>query len=496
MQLYNTLTAEKQPLQSLEPGHLRLYVCGPTPYDYTHLGHARCYVVYDVLVRHLRSTGLKVTYVRNITDVNESILKRADEKGEEPLALAERFRGYYAEDMDRLGNVVPDVEPKVSEHIEEIKTLIGRLIERGHAYASEGDVYFHVPSLPDYGKLSKRKLEDLEAGASGRTDDGETARKKNAADFALWKASAPEVLGWDSPWGRGQPGWHIECSAMGMKHLGECFDLHGGGLDLVFPHHENEIAQSEAATGKTYCGHWMHNGFVQVNKEKMSKSLGNFFTAREVFEIVDPEAVRYALLSIHYRAPFNLDWDTDDNDKLVGFPTFDEAERRLEYIYKSRLRLAAIPDKRKRGQVPAPREIAEFRQRLVDALDDDLNTPIALAAAADFLHAVNQACDGAMGKKGKVPRNWVTLAEDGFAALADVLGAGGQDPETFLERVRDRRAAARGIAGTDVEVHIAERKQARADKDFERADAIRDELLAKGVALLDTPEGTSWELTN
>jgi cysteinyl-tRNA synthetase len=292
VRLYNTLTGQKEPFAPADPKHARIYVCGPTVYDYAHLGHARCYIVYDVLVRHLRSNGMKVTYVRNITDVDDKILKRAAETSTEPTELAARFAAAYSEDMHRLGNLDPDIEPRVSTHLEDIFSLVQRLIDGGHAYLADGDVYFAVESFPEYGKLSHRDLGKMKVGASDRLDDAQTARKRHPADFALWKKSEDDAWGWDSPWGRGRPGWHIECSAMSMKHLGETLDLHGGGLDLVFPHHENEIAQSEAATGKPFARCWMHNGFVEVDKEKMSKSLGNFFTASPAQPRLDPRRSR------------------------------------------------------------------------------------------------------------------------------------------------------------------------------------------------------------
>ena len=295
IRLYDTLSSEKKPFETQEEGKAKIYVCGPTVYDFAHLGHARCYIVYDVLIRHLRASGLDVKYVRNITDIDDKILKRAAENDEEPAALAERFTEAFQNDMTTLGCLVPDVEPKVSEHLEQIFAMVQTLIDKGHAYVSDGDVYFAVETFDGYGKLSHRDLSKSEAGASGRVDDEQAKRKKHPADFALWKSAAEGARGWDSPWGHGRPGWHIECSAMSTTHLGETLDLHGGGLDLVFPHHENEIAQSEAATGKPFSRHWVHNGFVEVDKEKMSKSLGNFFTARQLFDRVEPEAIRILL---------------------------------------------------------------------------------------------------------------------------------------------------------------------------------------------------------
>ncbi len=497
VRLHNTLTGHKEPFEPAEPNHAKIYVCGPTVYDYAHLGHARCYVVYDVLVRHLRANGMKVTYVRNVTDVDDKILKRASETGDEPTALAARFAEAYAEDMHRLGNLDPDVEPRVSTHLDDIVALVQRLIDGGHAYESDGDVYFSVESFSDYGKLSHRHLDQMKAGASDRLDDAQTARKRHPADFALWKKSAEGEWGSDSPWGHGRPGWHIECSTMSMKHLGETLDLHGGGLDLVFPHHENEIAQSEAATGKPFARCWMHNGFVEVDKEKMSKSLGNFFTARDLFDRVEPEAIRYFMMTVHYRAPLNLDWTLDGEGNVTGFPQFEEAERRVAYLYKTKQRLAVLPAKRIVDDASAPpREILAFADALREALDDDLNMPVALAKVADFLKAVNELCDQATKKKGKAARAAVDGANAGFAALQAELGLGTDDPDAILLRIRDRRARARGLEAAEIESQIALRTEARKSKDFAEADRIRDELAAQGVELLDGVEGTGWTITD
>ena len=496
VRLHNTLTGQKEPFEPAEPGHARIYVCGPTVYDYAHLGHARCYVVYDVLVRHLRSNGLRVTYVRNITDVDDKILNRASETGDEPTALAARFAEAYAEDMHRLGNLDPDVEPRVSTHLEDIFALVQRLIDRDHAYVADGDVYFSVESFPEYGKLSHRDLSQMKLGASDRLDEAQTARKRHPADFALWKKSAEGAWGWESPWGRGRPGWHIECSAMSMKHLGDTLDLHGGGLDLVFPHHENEIAQSEAATGVPFSRCWMHNGFVEVDKEKMSKSLGNFFTARDLFERVEPEAIRYFMMTVHYRAPLNLDWTLDDEGNVTGFPQFEEAERRVAYLYKTKQRLSDLPAKRIVDAGDAPAELTGFSEALREALDDDLNMPVALAKLADFLKSVNEVCDQTTRKKGKAARAAVDAATRGFEALTAELGLGAQDAAEVLLRIRDRRAKARGLDAAWIESRIEARADARKSKDFAEADQIRDELGEKGVELLDGPEGTGWTITD
>jgi len=497
VRLYNTLTGQKEPFEPAEPDHARVYVCGPTVYDYAHLGHARCYVVYDVLVRHLRADGLKVTYVRNVTDVDDKILKRAAETGTEPTVLAARFADAYSEDMHRLGNLDPDVEPRVSTHLEDIFALVQRLVDGDHAYVSDGDVYFSVESFSDYGKLSHRDLGQMKLGASERLDETKAARKRHPADFALWKKSEEDAWGWDSPWGRGRPGWHIECSAMSMKHLGDTLDLHGGGLDLVFPHHENEIAQSEAATGKPFARCWMHNGFVEVDKEKMSKSLGNFFTARDLFDRVEPEAIRYFMMTVHYRAPLNLDWTLDDAGNVTGFPQFEEAERRVAYLYKTKQRLEGLPPKRVvDGDGPVPSDIAGFAAALRESLDDDLNMPVALAKLADFLKAVNELCDQAMKKKGKAARRAVEQARAGFRALEAELGIGTESADIILLRIRDRRAEAHGLESAAIERRIADRTEARKSKDFAEADRVRDELAEQGVELLDGPEGTGWTIAD
>jgi cysteinyl-tRNA synthetase len=492
--LYNTLTSKKEVFTPQDPSNARIYVCGPTVYDHAHLGHARCYVVYDVLVRHLRASGQKLTYARNITDIDDKILARSRETGESPGELTKRFTQSFHDDMAALGCVPPDVEPRVSDHLAEIVSLIERLIEDGAAYAKDGDAYFRVRSFPEYGKLSHRTLTSLLEGASGRLEESEQRKKEDPADFALWKGAPENEWGWKSPWGHGRPGWHIECSAMSMKHLGETLDLHGGGLDLVFPHHENEIAQSEAATHKLYARHWMHNGFVEVDKTKMSKSLGNFFTAREVFTRHEPEAIRFAMLTVHYRSPLNLDWTLDDAGHVSGFPIFEEAEKRIEYLYMTRERLASIDPARiaAEGEVPAP--IASFPADLKAALDDDLNTAVAIAVTSEMLKQVNELVEGTKRKKGTAPQAAIVAATRALDALALELGIGGQDPAAFLLRIRDRRAKVRGISSEDVERKIRERREARDSKDFARADALRNELVALEVELMDGPTGTTWRI--
>ncbi len=491
---HNTLSDRLEVFEPAEPGKVRIYVCGPTVYDYAHLGHIRAYVVYDVMVRHLRQSGLLVQYVRNITDIDDKIIKRASELGESPLALAARFTAAFQEDLQRVLCVAPDLEPKVTEHLPEIIALIERLCAKGAAYAADGDVYFDVQAFPDYGKLSHRKVADLEFGASGRLGDGEDQKKRHPADFALWKASKPGEPSWQSPWGPGRPGWHIECSAMCMRHLGESFDLHGGGLDLVFPHHENEIAQSEAATGKPLARLWVHNGFIEVNKEKMSKSLGNFFTARECFRRVEPEAVRYFVLTTHYRAPLSLDWTVGEKGEVTGFPQIEECERRLDYLYSTKQRIASIAPGRIDPSAPVEPELRELPARLSAALDDDLNMPVALAVTADLLKRANDLADLASRKQGKVSQGALTAVRAAFTALGTELGLGLDDPQAFLARVRSRRALALGLSEAEIEALIVERFEARKNRSFARADEIRAQLLRTGVELMDGAEGTTWRL--
>jgi len=476
--LHDTLAGQKCALTTMEPGAVGLYACGPTVYDFAHLGHARCYVVWDVVVRHLRARGYRVKYVRNFTDVDDKIIKRANERGEDPVALAARFADAFHEDLDALGCLRPDVEPRVSGHIPEIVALIGLLVQKGYAYApGNGDVYFSVRKFPEYGRLARRNLDDLQAGA--RVEPGEA--KQDPLDFALWKGAKPGEPRWPSPWGEGRPGWHIECSAMTRKHLGDRFDIHAGGKDLVFPHHTNEIAQSVCACGDgvhadSYARMWAHNGFVEMDHEKMSKSLGNFFTVRQVLERYDAEGLRFFLLGTHYRRDFNF------SDTILT-----EAEQRLAYLYETlekadRVAAGAAPDAGD-GMV----------EKAFQALDDDFNTPQVLPVLAETFQAANLLADL---KGRKTPEQQARLA--GFARdarrVGETLGILSRPPAAALRTLRDKAAARRGLDGAAVEAKLAERTAARQAKDFARSDAIRDELLATGVAIMDGPEGTTWKV--
>ena len=477
IQIMSTLTGRKEAFEPMEPGKVRIYVCGPTVYDMAHMGHARAYVAFDVVVRYLRRS-YAVTYARNYTDIDDKIIQRANENGEEPQAVAERFSIEFLKDMDALECTRPDLEPKVTEHVSHIIALVEKLIEREQAYASGGDVYYAVRAFDGYGKLSGRSLDDMQAGA--RVDPGE--HKRDPMDFALWKASKEGEPSWDSPWGPGRPGWHIECSAMSMEHLGETFDIHGGGKDLIFPHHENEIAQSEAATGAPYARYWMHNGFVNVDGEKMSKSLGNFFTVRDVLERYDPQTLRYFLLQVHYRSPINY---TDAD--------LEKAQERTRYFYETLARLNAALDGSSPGDAGSLRQpwVAQMVENFEAVMNDDFNTARAIGQLSDAFKLINEICD----KPGDAAEDLRTLHALGAALreIGSVLGLFNSEPAAVLARMQAVKETQMRIEPARIEELIVERKQAREAKDFARADAIRDELKAAGISLKDGPSGTTWE---
>ena len=476
LRVFNTLANEKQDFVPLEAGRIGIYVCGITVYDLAHMGHARMLTAFDVAVRFLRWAGWKVSFVRNWTDVDDKIIRRAQERGQDPKAFAEHFIEECRRDMNALNILPADIEPKATAHIPEMQALISRLIERGYAYASEGDVYFAVRSFPAYGKLSRRNLDDLLSGA--RVDPGE--QKRDPLDFALWKAAKPGEPGsvvWESPWGPGRPGWHIECSAMCQRYLGTTFDMHGGGKDLVFPHHENEIAQSEAASGQDLAHYWLHNGFVTVDAEKMSKSVGNFRTVRDLMVHWDGEALRAFLLSTQYRHPINF-----SESAIV------EADRRVEYFYETQAKAEAWLQAKKVSPSAGSEPIAEHVQAFREAMEDDFNTAEALARV-ERVHGLLNARIDAKGRPEEVAALLVTAR-----GLAQVLGLASRSP---LEAIRARRqlaAARKGIDPKWVEERIEARLLARKAKDFARADAIRAEVMACGVELRDGPAGTDWRV--
>lgn len=454
--LHNTLTRTKETFVPIEPSHVRMYVCGPTVYDYAHIGNARPIVVFDVLYRLLRSLYPRVTYVRNITDVEDKIIERANANGEPIENLTRRTTQAFLEDMAALGALIPDVQPRATEHIPQMLEMIGTLVDKGHAYAADGHVLFNVPSMPDYGQLSRRNRDELIDGARVEV----APYKRDPADFVLWKPSTDDQPGWDSPWGRGRPGWHIECSAMAASHLGEEFDIHAGGVDLIFPHHENEIAQSRCAHGTPMMArYWLHNGFVMAEGEKMSKSLGNFYTPHDLLEEFPGEALRYTLLSGHYRQPFDF---TKDGVR--------QARAALDRLYGALRSVEAI-------EAVEPPEDALHVVR--SALEDDLNTPQALAALHDLAGALNKAGD---------PGVQARLKGELLAGGA-LLGLLERSPEDWF-RWRPKTAA--GLSDAEIEALVAERRAARAAKNFAEADRIRDQLTAAGIALEDKPDRTLW----
>lgn len=456
LQIYNTLTKEKAPFVPLEEGKIKMYVCGITVYDLCHIGHARVMVSFDVITRYLRSRGWDVEYVRNITDVDDKIIRRAGENGEAVDQLTERMIAAMHEDEDRLSVLRPDQEPRATGHIDDIVEMVSTLIEKGFAYAaSNGDVYYRVEKFATYGRLTNKNVDELRSGARVDVEDA----KESPLDFVLWKAAKEGEVSWASPWGPGRPGWHIECSAMSKCCLGNTFDIHGGGPDLPFPHHENEIAQSEAANGVKYVNTWMHAGPVRVNKEKMSKSLGNFFTIRDVLEKYNSEVVRYFLSSVHYRS--YIDYSED---------SLKEARSALERFYQA-LRGVELND--------APLE-NDFDERFYASMDDDFNTPKALAVLFELVTELNIAVRENRAEAGQLAAQ--------LKRLAGILGLLQQDPDSFLKG-EDKEGE---LSSDAIEVLIEQRAQAKKDRDFAAADGIRDELAAQGIILKDTREGTSW----
>ena len=482
MQIYNTLGRQKEEFIPVRPGKVHMYVCGITAYDYCHIGHARSALVFDALVRHLRHLGLEVTFVRNFTDVDDKIINRANKEGRDWQEVAQTYIDAFHKDMDRLGVLRADLEPRATEYIPQIQELCAKLIAEGTAYATpSGDVYFRVRSYPPYGKLSGRSLDELLSGA--RVAPGE--EKEDPLDFALWKAAKPGEPSWDSPWGKGRPGWHIECSAMSSPYLP--LDIHGGGQDLVFPHHENEIAQSEAVCRCELARYWVHNGFVQVNAEKMSKSLGNFKTIRDILGSYLPETLRFFLLGKHYRSP--IDFTAEG---------MDEAEKAQHRVYSSLMEARKALERASWKKTPLPAELsaewAALPQAFEAALDDDLNTAQALGQIFSQVRIVNRLLEEKNLRAAESTRD---LLEDFLARARDwdaQLGLFGRDPAEFLTELRAMRAARKNLDMDRVEDLLRQRREVRMQKDFTRSDALRRELLDLGVNVRDTPEGQAWDL--
>jgi cysteinyl-tRNA synthetase len=464
MKIYNTLTRKKEDFVPLKDNKVTIYTCGPTVYDFFHVGNARVFMTFDMVRNYLRFRGYDVTFVQNFTDIDDKMINRANEEGITVKELGERFIREYFKDAGALGVTRADVHPRATEHIGEIIDLIKILVEKGYAYEVNGDVYYEARKFKDYGKLSHQNIDELEAGA--RIETGE--KKKDPMDFALWKAQKPGEPAWDSPWGKGRPGWHIECSIMAMKYLGETIDIHGGGPDLIFPHHENEIAQSEAATGKPFARFFMHVGYLNINNQKMSKSLGNFFTVKDILKTYDPEVLRFFMLSSHYRSPINFSQELTE-----------QAKSSLERLYNALYSMEHLE------KVTADKDLTESDREylnnlkinmdeFIKAMDDDFNTADAIASLFDIVREYNMSIDQNSSRK------LIEETKEMLLTLGSVLG--------FFRKFNEK-----ALLDKEIEQKIRERQQARKDKNYLLADKIRDELKAQGIILEDTPAGVRWK---
>ena len=488
--LYDSMRRQKVAFEPLVPGKIGMYVCGPTTYAPAHIGHAYSAISFDTVRRSLAFLGWQVTYVRNVTDIDDKIIKRAAETGDDPLAMSARFAADYDRDMARFNVLPPDVKPRVTEHIPQIIALVERLIANGHAYVVDGDVYYEVDKFPAYGKLSGMSLEQLREGARIEVDE----RKRAAADFALWKSAKPGEPSWDSPWGKGRPGWHIECSAMTVTHLGATFDLHAGGKDLIFPHHENEIAQSQGADGAgTFARYWLHNGFLNFEGVKMSKSLGNVFNADQIAGEVGGEALRFFCVSHHYRSP--VDFEVEVVGTGVRFHSLESADRRLAYFYDTLARIDVfVAQGGDGGAGPVVPEAEQLVPAARDALADDFNAPVVVAALGEAAKLANKLLDEGKGLDKQQRRRTLARLGKDLRTVGAAVGILLAPPAQYLAERRTRMAQRLGIQASAVEAKLAERAAARAAKDFARADAVRGELAAMRVEVLDTPGGTDWRV--
>jgi cysteinyl-tRNA synthetase len=486
LRIYNTLTGKKEDFVPLRGKRVGLYVCGVTVYDLCHIGHARSAVVFDTIFRYLRYRGYEVTFVRNFTDIDDKIIKKANDEGVDYKTIAEKYIEEFNIDMGRLGLEKPSVEPKATEHIPEMIRLISILIEKRFAYQRNGDVFFSVERFKDYGKLSKRNLDEMQAGARVEIDE----KKENPLDFALWKTSKPGEPYWESPWGKGRPGWHIECSVMSQKYLGETFDIHGGGKDLIFPHHENEIAQSEAATGKPFVRYWIHNGFVNINKEKMSKSLGNILTLKEIFKDWHPEVLRLFFLSYHYRSPvdYSLDGLSEAKSGLDRFyHTLNVIQEELKKpLSQKKLNSPIIENCRQ--------AISSFQTRFEEAMDDDFNAAEALGYFYDLQTHLNSLVSLSKGQPTQEMTSLLEQGFDQFSKRGGVFGLFREDPGKYVNQQKKEGLKKLNLKEEEILRSIEERNLARREKNWKRADEIRNELLSKGIILEDAPSGTNWNL--
>jgi cysteinyl-tRNA synthetase len=461
IQLYNTMTRKKEIFEPIEPNKVKMYVCGPTVYNYIHIGNARPAIIFDTIRRYLEFRGYEVQYVSNFTDVDDKLIKAANELGEDVPTIAERFIKAYFEDVSALGCKKADVHPRVTENIDIIIEFIEKLIEKGYAYESDGDVYYKTRKFAEYGKLSHQSIDELRAGA--RIEIGE--KKEDPLDFALWKAAKEGEIAWDSPWGKGRPGWHIECSAMARKYLGDTIDIHAGGQDLTFPHHENEIAQSEALTGKTFAKYWLHNGYININNEKMSKSLGNFVLVHDIIKQIDPQVLRFFMLSVHYRHPINYSEELLESTKN-GLERLKTSYFNLKHRLESSTNLTDNDEQ-------WLEKIKEYREAFIKEMDDDFNTANAIAVLFELSKQANLYLLE-KNTSEKVINAFLTE----FEQLFDVLGLTLQEEQLLDE---------------EIEALIQKRNEARKNRDFALADQIRDQLKAMNIILEDTPQGTRWK---
>ena len=477
LRVYNSLGKKKEHFEPLVPGKVRMYVCGPTVYDSCHIGHARSVIVFDVIVRYLKAKGFDVTYVRNFTDVDDKIIDKANQLGIDSQEVAERFIKEFHEDMDALNVERATIEPKATEHISQIIQFIEKLIKKGFAYRINGDVYYSVEKFKEYGKLSGRRLEDMEAGARVEIDE----RKHNPFDFVLWKSSKPREPAWESPWGKGRPGWHIECSAMSNEYLGETFDIHGGGKDLNFPHHENEIAQSEAIFGKPFVKYWIHNGFVNIDQEKMSKSLGNFLMIKDVIKTYHPEVVRLFLLSNHYRSPIDF---TDQ--------AMDEARSGLDKIYafleRAEEKIGLISDQ--------DVETGDCWQRFSEAMDDDFNSARGIGILFDTVRSTNRLLDQHQDNLSQKIKKTIQSNRSDILKIGNVLGILMEPPKVYFDKKRFQGLEQKSIDPDVIDKMVKEREEARKTKDWEKADQIRKQLDDMNIIIEDRPDGTIWKINN
>lgn len=464
MRLYNSLTRQKEDFVPITPGEVKIYACGPTVYDFFHIGNARPFIVFDTLRRYFEYTGYKVTFVQNFTDIDDKMINRANDEGITVGELADRFIGEYKIDAEGLGIKSASVHPRATEHIAEIIELVKKLIDGGYAYEVDGDVYYSTKKFSGYGKLSHQPLDELEAGARISVDE----RKKDAMDFALWKAQKPGEPAWESPWGMGRPGWHIECSAMATKYLGETIDIHAGGKDLIFPHHENEIAQSEAANNKPFAHFWLHNGYINIDNVKMSKSKGNFFTVRDIVKDFDYEVIRFFMLSAHYRSPINF-------SRELLFQASTALERLYNCLGKLEFSINNAPSDKSAADDSFMAQLDEHKKSFCDAMDDDINTAGAVASLFELSRFIN----GALDKQQSLSLDALTKAHNIFCELGGVLGILNKKQDSELDE--------------EIEKLIEKRTQARAERDFKTADEIRDKLTQMGIILEDTPGGVKWK---